>query len=169
MLEKHELYVIRHGVAEERGEKWPDDAKRPLTEDGIDRLRKEARGLMKAGVNFDLILTSPLTRARQTAEVLGAGLDPRPALTNVDSLSPDGSYAAVMSDLGKHSRKERIALVGHEPSIGELAARLIGSRHPIPFKKGAVCCIEVDALPPADPGSLKWFLSPKLLRALAKG
>ena len=168
MPDRYELYVIRHGLAEERGGQWPDDAKRPLTEEGIERLRKEARGLMKVGVTFDVILTSPLTRARQTAEILGAGLEPRPTLTNIDSLSPDGSYTAVMGDLAKHSRKERIALVGHEPSVGELAARLIGSRHPIPFKKGAICCIEVDALPPAGPGALKWYLSPKLLRGLAK-
>jgi phosphohistidine phosphatase len=168
MPNSYELYVIRHGLAEERGEKWPDDAKRPLTEEGVARLRKEARGLTKVGVSFDVILTSPLVRARQTAEIIGAGLEPRPNLVNIESLSPDGSYAAVMTDLGKHSKRERIALVGHEPSIGELAARLIGSRHPIPFKKGAICCIEVDSLPPAGPGSLLWFLSPKLLRALAK-
>ena len=168
MPDTYELYVIRHGLAEERGAAWPDVAKRLLTEEGIARLRKEARGLMKAGMTFDVILTSPLTRARQTAEVIGAGLEPRPQLASVESLSPDGTYAAVMADLGKHSRKGRIALVGHEPSIGELAAKLIGSRHPIPFKKGAICCIEVDTLPPAGPGALKWYLSPKLLRALGK-
>ena len=98
MPDKYELYVIRHGLAEERGDKWPDDAKRPLTEAGTDRLRKEARGLMKVGVSFDVILTSPLTRARQTAEVLGAGLEPRPTLINIESLSPDGSYAAGYGD-----------------------------------------------------------------------
>ena len=163
-----ELYIIRHGLAEERGAAWPDDARRPLTGEGMARLRKEARGLRTIGVAFDVILTSPLVRARQTAEILGAGLEPRPHLVNIESLSPDRSYAAVMSDLAKHGKRGRIALVGHEPSIGELAARLIGSRHPLPFKKGAICCIEVDALPPAGPGSLRWFLSPRLLRALAK-
>jgi len=168
MPDSYELYLIRHGVAEERGDAWPDDAKRPLTEEGMDRLRKEARGLSRIGVSFDVILTSPLVRARQTAEIIGAGLDPRPHLVNIESLALDGSYAAVMTDLGKHDKRERIALVGHEPSIGELAARLTGSRHPIPFKKGAICCIEVDTLPPAGPGALRWFLSPKLLRALAK-
>ena len=163
-----ELYIVRHGLAEERGGAWPDDAKRPLTGKGMARLRKEARGLQTIGVAFDVILTSPLVRARQTAEILGAGLEPRPHLVNIESLSPDGSYAAVMSDLAKHSKHERIALVGHEPSIGELAARLVGSRHPLPFKKGAICCIAVDSLPPAGPGALRWFLSPKLLRQLAK-
>ena len=61
-------------------------------------------------------------------------------------------------------KKPRIALVGHEPGIGELAARLIGLRHPIEFKKGAVCRIDVDALPPTAPGALRWLLPPKVLR-----
>ena len=168
MPERYELYLIRHGLAEERGEAWPDDSKRPLTEEGISRLKKESRGLTKIGVSFDIVLTSPLVRARQTAEIIAAGLDPRPHLANVDSLSPDGSYAALMADLAKHSRRERIALVGHEPSIGELSARLIGSRHPLPFRKGAICCIELDSMPPGGPGNLKWFLTPRLLRTLAK-
>ncbi|MBI4487054.1 MAG: phosphohistidine phosphatase SixA [Acidobacteria bacterium] len=169
MPETYELYLIRHGLAEERGEAWPDDAKRPLTGAGMSRLTKEARGLSRIGVTFDAILTSPFVRARQTAEVFAGGVEPRPHLTNVDALTPEGSYQALLAELAKHSRRERIALVGHEPSIGELAARLIGSRHPLPFKKGAICCISVDSLPPSGPGSLLWFLTPKILRRLGRG
>lgn len=164
----HELYLIRHGLAEERGDAWPDDAKRPLTDDGISRMRKAARGLARLGVSVDVVLSSPLVRARQTAEIVAGGLDPRPPLVNVDSLAPDGSYAAVIADLEKHARKTRIALVGHEPAIGELAARLIGSRRAIVFKKGAVCRIDVDDLPPAGPGELRWLLTPKILRMVMK-
>ena len=68
-------------------------------------------------------------------------------------LSGNAALEEVLKDLEKHARKSRIALVGHEPAIGELAARLIGSRHPIEFKKGAVCRIDVDDLPPAGPAS----------------
>ena len=125
----YELYLVRHGLAEERGELWPDDAKRPLTEEGMSRMRKATRGLAGLGVSLDLVLTSPLVRARQTAEIVSSGLNPRPTLVTVESLVPEGNYAAVMADLEKHARKTRIALVGHEPAIGELAARLIGSRH----------------------------------------
>ena len=164
----YELYFIRHGVAEERGDAWPDDAKRPLTDEGMSRIRKAARGLARIGVTIEVVLTSPLVRARQTAEQLAAGLDPRPSMVNVDSLAPDGSYAAVIADLEKHGRKCRIALVGHEPMIGELAARFIGSRHPIEFRKGAVCRIDLEDLPPAGPGELRWYLTPKILRALKK-
>ncbi len=73
-----------------------------------------------------------------------------------------------MSDLEKHARKTRIALVGHEPAIGELAARLIGSRHALEFKKGGVCRIDVEEFPPAGPGDLRWMLTPKILRSIRK-
>ena len=163
-----ELYLIRHGLAEERGNAWPDDGKRPLTEEGMASMRKEARGLARLGVVLDVVLSSPLVRARQTAELVAGGLEPRPPIVNVESLTPDGSYAAVVADLEKHARKHRIALVGHEPAIGELAARLIGSRHSFEFKKGAVCRIDVDAIPPAGPGNLRWLLTPKVLKAVRK-
>lgn len=162
------LYLIRHGLAEARGETWPDDSKRPLTEEGMTRLRKQARGLARLGVTVDVVLTSPFVRTRQTAEIIASAFDPRPHLATTDALTPDGTYAAVLADLAKHARRTRLALVGHEPGIGELAARLIGSRHPIPFKKGAICCIDVDSLPPAGPGALRWFLSPKILRNLKR-
>src|SRR6266850_8250767 len=119
MAERYELYLIRHGLAEDRGEAWPDDAKRPLTEEGMSRLRKQARGLARLGVAVDIVLTSPLVRARQTAEIIAAGLDLRPHVAAIDSLAPDCPYAALAADLEKHSRKTRIALVGHEPCIGE--------------------------------------------------
>jgi len=164
----YELYLIRHGVAEERGDAWPDDAKRPLTEEGMDRLRKESRGLARLGVTIDVMLTSPLVRTRQTAEIVASALDPRPNLINAESLAPGGTFQSVVAELEKHSKKSRIALVGHEPSIGELAARLIGSRHPIEFKKGAVCRIDVESLPPAGPGSLRFLLTPKVLRSIKK-
>jgi phosphohistidine phosphatase len=164
----YELYFVRHGLAEERGEAWPDDTKRPLSGEGVSRMRKGARGLAHLNVSVEVVLTSPLVRARQTAEILAGELEPRPSRVNVDSLAPDGTYAAVVADLEKHARKTRIALVGHEPMLGELAARLIGSRHPFEFKKGGVCRIDVEDLPPAGPADLRWMLTPKMLRALKK-
>jgi phosphohistidine phosphatase len=164
----YEIYLIRHGVAEERSDAWPDDAKRPLTEEGAQKMRKSARGLARIGVSLDVVLTSPLVRTRQTAELVAAAFDPKPHIATAESLAPGGSYAAVIADLEKHTRKNGIALVGHEPGIGELAARLAGSRHPIEFKKGAVCRIDLPALPPTGPGTLRWFLTPKIMRSLRK-
>jgi len=164
----YELYLIRHGIAEARGEAWPDDSKRPLSEEGIERLKKEAKGLALLVDGFGVILTSPLVRTRQTADVIAGAFDSKPPIVTVDSLMPGGAYPAVLADLGKQGRRSRIALVGHEPGIGELAARLAGSRHPLEFKKGAVCRIDVETVPPAGPGALRWFLAPKILRAIRK-
>jgi phosphohistidine phosphatase len=168
MAGPYQLFLIRHGVAEERGDAWPDDAKRPLSEDGIERFRKSARGLARLDVWIDVVLTSPLVRARQTADIVASAFDPRPSIITIESLAPEGSYASLVADLEKHGRKTRIALVGHEPGIGELGARLIGSRHSFEFKKGAVCRIDVDEIPPVGPGDLRWFLTPKVMASIKK-
>ena len=164
----YELYLIRHAVAEDRGEDWPDDAKRPLSEDGASRMRKAARGLDRLGLTLDVIVTSPLVRTRQTADIVAAALNPRPPIVAAESLAPGGSYQAIITELEKQSKRGRIGIVGHEPGIGEFAARLVGSRHAIEFKKGAVCRIDVDALPPSGPGELRWLVTPRILRSIKK-
>ena len=168
MAEGVELYVIRHGLAAERGDNYPDDAKRPLTPQGIERLKRQADGLIELGVDFDLILTSPLVRARQTADVLAAALPSRPTVVNTGALAPGAARGAIVDELAGHAGHRRIALVGHEPEIGELAARLIGARKALEFKKGAICRIDVSALPPAGPGELRWFLTPRVLRKVGR-
>lgn len=161
-----ELYLVRHGEAAERGKDYPDDSKRPLTSQGIARLRKEAHALNELGVSFDLIIASPLVRTRQTADTLAEVLKGKPTVSTSDSLAPAGTSAAVIQELGKHMRKARIALVGHEPNIGELAARLIGARSPFEFKKGAICRIDFEVFPPKGVGELRWFLTAKMLRKI---
>jgi len=161
-----ELYLIRHGVAAERGEDYPDDSKRPLTGSGMSKLRKEAKALNSLEVGFDLIITSPLVRTKQTAEIFAETLNGKPPINTSDALAPAGTPAAVMQELARHARKARIALVGHEPNLGELAARLIGARSPVEFKKGAICRIDFDVLPPKSLGQLQWFLTPRILRKI---
>jgi phosphohistidine phosphatase len=161
-----ELYLIRHGVAEERGKDWPDDSTRPLTGQGLTRLRKEAQGLATLGVTFGQIVTSPLVRARQTADVFAEMLDDTPPVVTSDALAPAGTPAGVIQEIVKHARKGSVALVGHEPNLGELAAHLIGSRTALEFKKGGICRIDFDVLPPKGLGALQWFLTPKILRKL---
>src|SRR5439155_22600238 len=151
-----ELYLIRHGVAAERGEDWPDDSKRPLTSDGIAKLRKEARGLAALDVAIEQIVCSPLVRTRQTADVIAETLKSKPGVVTSDALAPAGTPAAVIQELSKYVRKRSAALVGHEPNLGELAAHLIGARHAIEFKKGAVCRIDFEVLPPKGSGQLRW-------------
>jgi phosphohistidine phosphatase len=162
-----ELYLIRHGVAADRGDEYPDDSKRPLTSDGVARLRKEAKALDLLGVTFEQILSSPLVRARQTADVFAEIMKAKPPVATTDALTPAGSPAAVIQELSKHMRKGSIALVGHEPNMGELAAHLIGAKVPLPFKKGAIARIDFSVFPPKGKGQLAWFVTPRMLRKLA--
>ena len=163
MSNGYRLYIVRHAIAEERGEAYPDDALRPLSAKGIAKFRKVARGLDLLEVSIDRILSSPLVRARQTADILAEELGGHPEIFETSALRPEGSYEDVTRELERHAAVSSIALVGHEPSIGELAARLIGARVPLPFKKGAVCRVDVDSLPPTGPGELRWFATPKML------
>jgi len=162
-----ELYLIRHGVAAERGEDFPDDSKRPLTNAGISRLKKEAKPLDALGVAFDHIISSPLVRTKQTADVFAELLKSKPSVSQSDALAPAGTSTAVIQELAKHMRKGRIALVGHEPNLGELAGRLIGARMPLEFKKGGICRIDFEVFPPKGIGQLRWFVTPRMLREIA--
>ena len=166
--QEFELYLIRHGVAAERGDSYPDDTKRPLTNEGVQKLRKEAKALVALDIVFDVILTSPLLRTRQTAEIVAAAFRNAPPIVNMPSLAPGSPHTAIVEELSKQHRRHRIALVGHEPGIGELAGRLSGVRRPLEFKKGAICRIDVAALPPTGPGQLRWFLTPRILRKIGK-
>lgn len=161
-----EIYLIRHATAEERGEQWPDDAKRPLTASGSKRMRSAAKGLAKSGVELDVILTSPLVRAKQTAEIVAATQRLAPPIVSIGALAPGGRYGDLMAELKKYARRERLALVGHEPDIGALAGRLAGLRRSIEFKKGAVCRIDVESIPPSARGVLRWLVPPSMLRAM---
>lgn len=162
-----ELYLVRHAIAAERGPKYPDDTLRPLTPAGSKRFSKSVPGLLELDVVIDFVLTSPLVRARETAQLLAARLKPKPAIAEIDALAPGGRHQAIVEAIKSHcKRHRRLALVGHEPDLGELAARLLGARGQVEFKKGGVCCIEVDGATPGGPGTLRWMLTPKALRAL---
>jgi phosphohistidine phosphatase len=162
-----EIYLVRHAIAAERGDDWPDDNKRPLTERGISRFKESVGGLKELDAVIDEIFTSPLVRARQTADVLAAGVDGRPTVKLLDALAPGSPSATVMAQLAKAAKRRRIALVGHEPDLGELAAFVIGARRAMPFKKGGICRIDVAGLTSKAAGTLVWFVTPKILRKLA--
>src|SRR5688500_2323691 len=168
MSSPRELYLIRHAIAAERGEEWPDDDKRPLTARGVARFKEVVEGLKKLEAGVDEIFTSPLVRAKQTADLLAAGLPGKPTVKILDALTPGHTPGSLMAQLARTARRRRIALVGHEPSLGELAAHLIGAGRALPFKKGGVCRIDVESLTSRRPGALTWFLQPKMLRALVR-
>src|SRR5688500_3661141 len=102
-----ELYLIRHGIAAERGEEYPDDSKRPLTSSGMSRLREEAKGLNELEVGFNVIITSPLVRTKQTAEIIAGTLKEKPQIVTSDSLAPAGTPAAVVQELARHAKHAR--------------------------------------------------------------
>jgi phosphohistidine phosphatase len=164
----HELYLVRHAIAAERDDEWPDDAKRPLTERGISRFKEGLAGLRWLDVVVDEVITSPLVRAKQTADLLAAGLAGKPVVRLLDVLAPGHAPAAIVARVAKLARRSRIALVGHEPGLGELAAHLIGSSRPLVFRKGGVCRIDVESLTSKRPGELVWLLTPRLLRKLGE-
>ena len=163
-----ELYLVRHAIAADRGPEWPDDTKRPLTERGIARFKETVKGLRRLDVEIDEIFTSPLIRAYQTAELLAEGLAGKPVVKVLDALSPGHTSGAVISQLARVAKRRRVALVGHEPDLGELAAHLIGAGRALTFKKGGICRIDVGSLSARRVGSLVWFVPPGLLRQLKR-
>jgi len=161
-----EIYLVRHAIAAERGEDWPEDDKRPLTERGAARFKEAVAGLGRLDAVVDEIFTSPLIRAKQTAGLLSAGLDGAPPVKVLDTLAPGHDPDEVMAQLARAAKRRRIALVGHEPGLGELAAHLIGARRPLIFRKGGACRIDIESLASTRAGSLIWFVPPKSLRQL---
>lgn len=163
-----ELYIVRHAIAAERGPEWPDDNKRPLTERGIDRFKQVVAGLVFLDVQLDIIFTSPLLRARQTAELLAEGLPESAPVETADALAPGHTTLEVMEQIAREAGgATRVAVVGHEPDLGALAAWLIGARRALPFKKGGVCRFEMDSLT-SRYATLTWHLPPKALRKLGQ-
>jgi phosphohistidine phosphatase len=172
-----ELYLMRHGIAADLGEGGVlKDADRPLTLEGRARMRQAAAGIRELGLKFNVILTSPLLRARQTAEAVAEVLDLQHKVKIMESLAPGmafvesaGKHAEIFLELGAY-QFDRALLVGHMPDISELASFLLtGNRNlNIEFKKGSICAIEVASLPPRGPGLLLWQMTPKQLRLLGK-
>jgi phosphohistidine phosphatase len=160
------LLLIRHAAAIPRGTPGVPDDERPLTPDGEAKFRVAARGLARVTRRPDLLLTSPLPRARVTAEIAARAFEHisptiEPALARS---SVDGIVAALKT----HPLGARIALVGHEPVLGALLARLLGAAQGerLAFETGGAALVDLPDGPAAD-GRLRWFLKPRILRTLA--
>jgi phosphohistidine phosphatase len=166
----YELHIMRHGIAVMRTvTAMLDDAKRPLTPEGKQKMRDIASGLVRVGFEVDWIVSSPLVRAVETAEIVGEALSSRPPLDFCEALRPGGSPEALITFLAKHSNRRRVLVVGHEPDLGELAARLVGAGRNanMPFKKGGCCLITFNEFPPKSPGRLMWWLPPHIMKKMS--
>jgi len=149
------LYLVRHAEAIDRSGTMPD-ADRYLTPKGRSAFRKIARRARKAGITPAVILTSPLLRAVQTAEILAERLKHEGPIVVARELSPGFDIQALRSLLAKAGNPTEAAFVGHEPGLGDLAATLLALPGGFPLRKGAVLALEVDAGAPKGAAKFLW-------------
>jgi phosphohistidine phosphatase len=161
------LYLVRHAIAE-TGSLTTEDSERGLTEAGKTKMARAAQGLRKMKVRPDVILTSPLRRAHETAQILAAEM-PGADIEVLAELAPGAKPASVVAALRPYSARKALALVGHQPDLSYLASFLLtGSqtRLDMDFKKGAVACFQAEFSEDPAHCTLEWFVTPKLLRSL---
>lgn len=160
------LFILRHGIAVDRDpQSFPDDARRPLTLKGEERMRQICEAMLALELSFDRILSSPYRRASQTAELVAATLDKKKALEFRDELTPEGDAKALIRYVNQlEPPPENVLLVGHEPYLSELIARLISGEPTaaIELKKGGLAKLEITAqLRFGSCATLAWLLTPK--------
>ena len=156
-----QLYVVRHGIAVDEGGGMPDSS-RPLTEKGRRRFQKTARAFGKLANRLDLILTSPLVRAVQTAEILATAADHRDVGV-LEELDPkygvDAVRAAIAARAGKAAT---VAIVGHEPQLSALVSAMSGvPQAEIDLKKGAIVRLDLSSIKDGARAEVRWWLKPK--------
>lgn len=159
------LYIVRHAWAGERdGRRWPDDDARPLTDEGRQRFARVVKVLIDRGVAPDLIVTSPLARCVETAQLLAAGMGKVKVIEH-DELRPGGAIGGLFhGTVSQTPQHASIAWVGHAPDVNRFAAALVGDRSArIHFAKGAVAAIEFDDPPILGQGELQWLATAKML------
>ena len=164
------LYLLRHGVAAEPGVAgYEPDSERPLTAKGENRLREAARAMKVLGLSFDLILSSPFLRAKQTAAIIAKSLKLRKKLACSDDLTPAGNPRLLIQELNLFRPEPRnVLLVGHEPYLGKLVALLAAGNTSleIDFKKGGLCKLEADYLLYGRCAKLVWLITPRQMELM---
>ena len=159
------IYFVRHASAGQHLTNPKKDEKRPLDADGIQQCGAMGRALAALIALPDLIISSPLKRATQTASLIGNELGYEGKLLLEQALRPESSFADFRRMLDKYSKHEAIMVVGHNPSISEFLARIIGKagcEAQVDFKKGAVARVETVR----HTATMNWFFTPKIAREL---
>lgn len=164
------LFLLRHGLAVERGEfHFANDELRPLTAKGRRQLRQTCVALRKLKLDFNLIFSSPLVRARQTAEIAAADLKLKKRLSFADELKPGAPAKRLIRKInGLKPAPENLLLVGHEPDLSELISLLVtgGPGLQLDFKKGGLAKLEVEKLRAGKCAALAWLLTPKQMKLM---
>jgi phosphohistidine phosphatase len=160
------LYLLRHGTASDVA---PSDAERELTREGKDEARIAGSALAVLGVKPSHILSSPLVRARQTAEIAAQALKVHGEVELADELTNGTPTQTLLRALKPYSSEDEILLVGHMPPLSEHLAALIGSKNPqgLPLGKGCVACVDLDELR-LGRGQLRWLLRQRQLRQIVE-
>jgi phosphohistidine phosphatase len=163
------LLLIRHAIAEEREDfalTGEPDEKRPLTETGRKKMKRAAQGLSNVAEKIDLIASSPLTRAMQTADILSKYFPDVPT-TVIGALEPMQKYEVFLEWLQRLEEVETVAAIGHEPHLSGLAAWLMtGNEKPLfEFKKGGAALLELTTIE-SGAAQLRWLVTPSQLRAI---
>jgi phosphohistidine phosphatase len=149
------LFFLRHGIAEDRGP-GKSDFQRRLTEEGLKEMDGVGKGMRRLNLGLDLVLTSPLVRARETAEIAAKALDLEKALKTEERLASGCNFADLQQALSGVPDQSRVLLVGHEPDLSEFVGHLIGGGS-VRMKKASLACVDVDAVQPGY-GCLRWLL-----------
>ena len=166
-----DLMLIRHAEAGERDPaKYPDDGLRPITPEGRRKMVQMAGVMKKMGLRFDFLVSSPLVRALQTAEVLAEVFEHTEGPQTSDVLGLSCTAAGIVNLLGKYPPDSAVALVGHEPSFSASAGALIGAGRnvQIVLKKGGTIGLAFEGAPEVGTGALAFHLKPGHLKRLAK-
>jgi len=160
------LYLLRHGDAGEAGDPRYKENERPLTPKGIQRTKQLAHVLREMEISFDAVLTSPLTRARETAEIIVRGLKLPDPLRVSEYLAPSGSMEELVHQINMiRPTPKSVLLAGHEPYLSGFTSLLCtgGPGFPMVFKKGALCRLDIQVLTCGKCGALDWLLQPRVI------
>jgi phosphohistidine phosphatase len=164
------LFLLRHGIAAEPGVAgYEPDSKRPLTSKGKDRLREAVRAMKVLDLSFDLILSSPFLRAKQTADIIANRLKLRKKLAFSEDLTPAGNPRLLIQQLNQfRPEPENVLLVGHEPYLGRLVGLLAAGNTSLEldFKKGGLAKLEAEYLLYGRCAKLVWLLTPRLMELI---
>ena len=165
------LYIVRHAIAVQRGTPgYDDDSQRPLTDDGRKKMKKIVKGIHQLDVDFDVILSSPYVRARDTAKILANEFEMKNKIAFSDNLIPPGNFENLISEIHEKYDVNNLALVGHEPMLSSLISWLTTGNTDmrIALKKGGVACLLADNLYQDGRATLEWLLTPALMVELSK-
>lgn len=164
-----EVYFLRHAIAEDRSDSKSDDSQRPLTDEGVRKMKKGVEGMKHMEFMFNKVISSPYLRARDTANLVIEGYGFKDKIRFSDALTPSADIKNFVALLDEHAKVDQLLLVGHMPSLSHFISYLISGTEDVQvdLKKGGLCRVDVYETGPKPHAELKWLLTSKQLRELA--